>query len=132
MKKQTKTTILDNGYNRFQTQCTKCGCEFEYDIKTIKGKYHYFYVTCPICGKQCEHSLKENVRKCDVVAKYKDEIRAEIRDGLTSINTFNLIHHIDCSLYHDRIDPDIDYDMVKKWWVPEKEKLREKYCKGEI
>lgn len=126
MKKQTKITILDNGYNRFQTQCTKCGCEFEYDIKTIKGKRYYFYVTCPICGKQCEHSLKENVRREDVFAKYKDEIKKELTPKIAA----DMIDCVDWCI-RDGIDfgteDNFDFEMISKWWEKESSHLSERY-----
>lgn len=82
MKKQTKITILDNGFNRFQTRCQKCGCKFEYDIKSLKRSNKYYGVKCPICGNMCEHSLDRNVRKDDVISKYKKQIIDELKKEL--------------------------------------------------
>ena len=73
MKKVPEIKILSNGFNRFQTQCTKCGCEYEYDIKNVdfgKRKREHGFVRCPVCGCWHEHKLNENVRKVDVLAKY--------------------------------------------------------------
>lgn len=82
MKKQTKITILEDGFNRFQTWCPKCGCEFEYDIKSLKRRKRYYIVKCPICGNMCEHSLNKSVRKDDVISKYKKQIIDELKKEL--------------------------------------------------
>lgn len=54
MKKQTKPMI-----------CTKCGCEFEYDILAAKKERTslglYEIVNCPICGDECVRKLGKKV-----------------------------------------------------------------------
>lgn len=95
MKKQTKIKILDNGFNRFQTWCPKCGCKFEYDIKSLKRSNKYYGVKCPICGNMCEHSLNRNVRKVDVLAKYKDEIIDELKNDMRYQELLSIINRLD-------------------------------------
>ena len=84
-----KITILDNGFNRFQTWCQKCGCKFEYDIKSLKRRKGYYIVKCPICGNICRHSLDKSIRKDDVISKYKkqiiDELKKELVPELASV-----------------------------------------------
>ena len=79
-----KITILDNGFNRFQTWCPKCGCKFEYDIKSLKRGKGYYIVKCPICGNICRHSLDNSVRKDDVISKYKKQIIDELKKELVA------------------------------------------------
>ena len=54
MKKQTKPMI-----------CTKCGCEFEYDISAAKKERTslglYEIVNCPTCGDECVRKLGKQV-----------------------------------------------------------------------
>jgi transcription elongation factor Elf1 len=127
MKKKSKITILDNGFNRFQTQCFGCGCVFEYDIKNIKFyKSGYGVVKCPICGRSHEHKLKEDVRREDVFAKYKDEIKKELTPKIAE-------DMIDCvnMCIRDRLDfgteDDFDYEMISKWWERASSRLSERY-----
>lgn len=129
MKKKSKITILDNGFNRFQTQCFGCGCVYEYDIKNIdygKGKSWIGYVRCPICGRWHEHTLKEDVRREDVFAKYKDEIKKELTPKITK----DIIDCIDCSIRHCLdfgTEDDFDYEMISKWWEKQSSRLSERW-----
>lgn len=127
MKKLPKITILDNGFNRFQTQCVNCGCKYEYDIKNITfRKSEHGFVRCPICGCWHEHKLKEDVRRVDVLAKYKDEIKKELAPKITK-------DIIDCIGWciRDRSyfceEDGFDYEMIAKWWEKESPVLSERY-----
>lgn len=129
MKKLPEIKILDNGFNRFQTQCFGCGCVFEYDIKNIdygKGKSFQGYVRCPICGHWHEHKLKENVRREDVLAKYKDEIKKELAPKITK----DIIECIGWCI-RDRSyfceEDGFDYEMIAKWWEEASPVLSERY-----
>lgn len=109
MKKQTKTTILDNGFNRFQTWCPKCGCKFEYDIKSLKRGKGYYVVKCPICGNICRHSLDRNVRKDDVVSKYKKQIIDELKNDMRYQELLSIINRLD-SMSIDVSVPDVEIE----------------------
>lgn len=129
MKKVPEITILDNGFNRFQTQCFGCGCVFEYDIKNVdfgKKKRGYGYVRCPICGRWHEHKLNENVRKVDVLVKHKDEIKQELvpsvaKDIIGCIGW--CIRERTCFGEEDNFD----YEMITKWWEKASPVLSERY-----
>lgn len=122
MKKQPKITILDNGYNCFRTRCEKCGCEFEYDIKSLKRRKKYYFVKCPICGNICRHSLTSNIRKDDVLAKYKKQIRVDLEKELVPKIANNMIF---CVRRNIKVGP--DYELLTKWWENQSEYLKEYY-----
>ena len=129
MKKVPEIKILSNGFNRFQTQCTKCGCEYEYDIKNVdfgKKKRGYGLIKCPVCGCLSEHRLNENVRKVDVVAKYKGEIKQELVPEIAK----DIIGHIGWCIRERSCvceEDDFDYEMIAKWWENESPVLSRRY-----
>lgn len=129
MKKQTKTTILDNGYNRFQTQCFGCGCVYEYDIKNVdfrQKKAVHGLVRCPICGRRQEHRFREGIRSEDVFAKYEDKIKKELVPKIAK----DMISHVNWCI-GNRIDfgteDNLDFGMISKWWEKESSYLSERY-----
>ena len=48
--------VIKHGYNGYSTQCLKCRCLFEYELKDIDAQNN---VTCPDCGNKTMH------RSCD-------------------------------------------------------------------
>lgn len=127
MKKKSKITILDNGFNRFRTQCFSCGCVFEYDIKNVTfRKSECGIVRCPVCGCWHEHKLKENVRSEDVFAKYEDKIKKELVPKIAK----DMISHVNWCI-GNRIDfgteDNLDFGMISKWWEMESSSLTERY-----
>jgi len=44
--------VKEHGYYKYETQCNKCNCVFEYEIPDIKDDTT---VNCPDCGSKCLH-----------------------------------------------------------------------------
>lgn len=50
--------IIKEGQNKFFATCTKCGCQFEYELEDVVG-YLGDSVGCPYCGTKYYHHIKD-------------------------------------------------------------------------
>lgn len=44
--------IIREGTNKFQAICSKCGCEFSYELEDLDSLN---YVECPFCHEEYKH-----------------------------------------------------------------------------
>lgn len=59
--------MIKEGQNKSIATCTKCGCQFEYELEDVVD-YLGDSVGCPYCGTKYYHRIKDiDVLKSEVV-----------------------------------------------------------------